>query len=160
MKGALIILLALVIVGGVLYMFHLRDLRRGKAQAPTIGPMPDRPAPAGSDPTDESVCCGMHVTCEKDSLLPEVSREIEYFDDEELDAFRGREPESYTDEETEQFRDVLLTLLPTDIAPWARSIQLRGITLPMAVREELLMIVAEERAKKSHADGNTSTSLS
>lgn len=160
MKGALIILLALVIVGGVLYMFHLRDLRRGKAQAPTIGPIPDRPAPAGNDPTDESVCCGMHVTCEKDSLLPEVSREIEYFDDEELDAFRGREPESYTDEETEQFRDVLLTLLPTDIAPWARSIQLRGISLPMAVREELLMIVAEERAKKSHADGNTSTSLS
>lgn len=160
MKGALIILLALVIVGGVLYIFHLRDLRRGKAQAPTIGPIPDRPAPAGNDPTDESVCCGMHVTCEKDSLLPEVSREIEYFDDEELDAFRGREPESYTDEETEQFRDVLLTLLPTDIAPWARSIQLRGISLPMAVREELLMIVAEERAKKSHADGNTSTSLS
>ena len=65
-----------------------------------------------------------------------------------------------TDEEIEQFRDVLLTLLPTDIAPWARSIQLRGITLPMAVREELLMIVAEERAKKSHADGNTSTYLS
>lgn len=160
MKGALIILLALVIVGGVLYMFHLRDLRKGKAQAPTIGPMPDRPAPTGSDPTEESVCCGMHVTCEKDSLLPEVSREIEYFDDEELDAFRGREPESYTDGEIEQFRDVLLTLLPTDIAPWARSIQLRGITLPMAVREELLMIVAEERAKKSHADGNTSTSLS
>lgn len=160
MKGALIILLALVIVGGVLYMFHLRDLRKGKAQAPTIGPIPDSPAPTGSDPTDESVCCGMHVTCEKDSLLPEVSREIEYFDDEELDAFRGREPESYTDEEIEQFRDVLLTLLPTDIAPWARSIQLRGISLPMAVREELLMIVAEERAKKSHADGNTSTSLS
>lgn len=160
MKGALIILLALVIVGGVLYMFHLRDLRKGKAQAPTIGPMPDRPAPTGSDPTEESVCCGMHVTCEKDSLLPEVSREIEYFDDEELDAFRGREPKSYTDEEIEQFRDVLLTLLPTDIAPWARSIQLRGISLPMAVREELLMIVAEERAKKSHADGNTSTSLS
>lgn len=160
MKGALIILLALVIVGGVLYMLHLRDLRKGKAQAPTVGPIPDRPAPTGSDPTDESVCCGMHVTCEKDSLLPEMSREIEYFDDEELDAFRGREPESYTDEEIEQFRDVLLTLLPTDIAPWARSIQLRGITLPMAVREELLMIVAEERAKKSHADGNTSTSLS
>ena len=160
MKGALIILLALVIVGGVLYMFHLRDLRKGKAQAPTIGPIPDRPAPTGSDPTDASGWCGQHVTREKDSLLPEVSREIEYFDDEELDAFSGREPESYTDEEIEQFRDVLLTLLPTDIAPWARSIQLRGISLPMAVREELLMIVAEERAKKSHADGNTSTSLS
>ena len=89
-----------------------------------------------------------------------MSREIEYFDDEELDAFRGREPESYTDDEIEQFRDVLLTLLPTDIAPWARSIQLRGISLPMAVREELLMIVAEERAKKSHTEGNRSSSQS
>ena len=88
----------------------------------------------------------MHITCEKDSLLAAVSDKIEYFDDEELDAFAGRDPESYTEAETEQFRDVLLTLLPTDIAPWARSIQLRGIQLPPVVREELLMIVAEARA--------------
>ena len=50
----------------------------------------------------------------------------------------------------EEFRDVLLTLLPTDIAPWARSIQLRGITLPSEVREELLMIVAEARKGDDH----------
>ena len=90
----------------------------------------------------------MHVTCEKDSLLPEVSDKIEYFDDEELDAYAGRDADSYSDEEIEQFRDVLLTLLPSDIAPWARSIQLRGIVLPTAVRDELLMIVAEARAAK------------
>nr|WP_302989652.1 C25 family cysteine peptidase [uncultured Muribaculum sp.] len=41
--------------------------------------------------------------------------------------------------------DMLLTLLPQDIAGWGRSIQLRGIELPPAVREELLMIVAEAR---------------
>ena len=34
-------------------------------------------------------CCGMHETCEKDSLLAAVSKEIEYYDDEELDRFRG-----------------------------------------------------------------------
>ena len=90
----------------------------------------------------------MHVTCEKDSLLAEVSPEVEYFDDEELDRFAGRGEECYTDEEIEEFRDVLLTLIPTDIAPWARSIQLRGITLPPEVREELLMIVAEARLEK------------
>ena len=44
---------------------------------------------------------------------------------------------------------MLLTLLPTDIAGWARSIQLRGIELPTPVREELLLIVAEARADKS-----------
>ena len=45
-------------------------------------------------------------------------------------------------------REVLLTLRPDEIAGWARSVQLRGITLPADVREELLMIVAEARAAK------------
>ncbi len=89
----------------------------------------------------------MHITCEKDSLLASVSTEIEYYDDEELDVFAGRAAETYSDEEIEQFRDVMLTLLADDIAGWARSIQLRGITLPVEVRDELLMIVAEERQK-------------
>ena len=145
MTGALIILAALVVVGGVLYLFHRRDVRPGAAQAPTVAPIADMPA--GND-DDDSPCCGMHVTCEKDSLLPEVSDKIEYFDDEELDAYAGRDADCYSDEEIEQFRDVLLTLLPSDIAPWARSIQLRGIVLPTAVRDELLMIVAEARAAK------------
>ena len=149
MTGALIILAALIAVGGVLYLFHRRDVKRGSAQAPTVAPIAD--VPAGSE-EDDSACCGMHVTCEKDSLLPEVSEKIEYFDDEELDAYAGRDADGYSDEEIEQFRDVLLTLLPTDIAPWARSIQLRGITLPQPVREELLMIVAEARAAKDNLD--------
>lgn len=151
MEAALIILGALLAVGAVLYAFHRRDLRLGKAQAPTLPPVSDPPPP--TDPADEEICCGTHITCERDSLVAGVSREIEYFDDEELDAYAGREAESYTAEEADQFREVLLTLLPDDIAPWARSIQLRGITLPAEVREELLMIVAEERNKRvtSHA---------
>ncbi|MDE6125785.1 MAG: hypothetical protein K2G30_02415 [Muribaculaceae bacterium] len=92
------------------------------------------------------------MTCERDSLIAGVSREIEYFDDEELDAFAGRDADSYTPDETEQFREVLLTLLPDDIAPWARSMQLRGIELPTDVRDELLMIVAEERDKRNRRD--------
>lgn len=147
MTGALIILAALVAVGCVLYLFHRRDVRRGEAQPPSIAPIADMPA-GGDD--EDSPCCGMHITCEKDSLLAQVSETIEYFDDEELDIYRGREADSYTDAETEQFRDVLLTLLPQDIAPWARSIQLRGITLPDCVRDELLMIVAEERMKHAN----------
>lgn len=146
MTGALIILGALVAVGLVLYLLHRRDMRRdGVGQTPTLPPVADMPA-GGDD--DESPCCGMHITCERDSLLAKVSEKIEYFDDEELDRFAGRDAASYTPEETEEFRDVLITLLPDDIAPWARSIQLRGITLPPEVRDELLMIVAEERAKR------------
>ena len=75
MTGALIILGVLVLTGLVLYLFHRRDVRRGRALAPTRGPMQD--VPEGED----SVCCGMHSTCEKDSLLASVSDKIEYFDD-------------------------------------------------------------------------------
>jgi len=106
--------------------------------------------PAGNN-LEEGACCGMHITCERDSLLAGISEKIEYFDDEELDAYAGRSPESYTPEEADEFRDVLLTLLPADIAPWARSLQLRGIELPADVREELLMIVAEARADAAGA---------
>lgn len=94
----------------------------------------------------------MHITCEKDSLLAAVSEKIDYYDDEELDRYAGKDAESYSEEETEQFRDILLTMRPDDIAGWARSLQLRGIALPTEVREELLMIVAEVRdaRKKAH----------
>ena len=134
---ALIILGAIVVVGAVLYVHHI---------------LTEKNAPNGEEAQTESnespECCGMHITCEKDSLLAGVSTEIEYYDDEELDAFKGREPDDYTSEEIDQFRDVLLTLLPQDIAGWGRSIQLRGINLPYEVREELLMIVAEARQKQ------------
>jgi hypothetical protein len=90
----------------------------------------------------------MHITCEKDSLLASVSETIDYFDDEELDRYRGRSADNYSDAEIEEFRDVLLTLLPDDIAPWARSLQLRGINLPTAVRDELLLIVSEARTQR------------
>lgn len=139
MIPALYILAALIIVGAVLYAVH----RWQDAHAKPVESA-DVVAESAEEAKDEE-CCGMHITCEKDSLLAAVSDKIEYYDDEELDVYAGRAPEAYTDAETEQFRDVLLTLLPTDIAGWGRSLQLRGITLPTEVREELLMIVAEQR---------------
>lgn len=131
---ALYILLAIVAVGVVL---KLTDRR------PAEGPDVVEP---------EQECCGMHVTCERDSLLVAVAPDTdkpEYFDDEELDSFAGRDAGDYSAGEIEMFRDVLLTLLPEDIAPWARSVQMRGITLPSEIREELLMIVSEARASRT-----------
>lgn len=148
MIPALILLAALCALGLVLWLLHRRDVRRG-ASTELHGPKVVDP-PAGNN-LEEGACCGMHITCERDSLLAGISEKIEYFDDEELDAYAGRSPESYTPEEADEFRDVLLTLLPLDIAPWARSLQLRGIELPADVREELLMIVAEARADAAGA---------
>ena len=103
-----------------------------------------------SEQAEQGECCGMHITCERDSLLTAASADNApvYFDDEELDIYAGRPADGYTAAETEQFRDVLLTLLPEDIAPWARSVQQRGITLPADIRDELLLIVAEARQAK------------
>ncbi len=118
-------------VGALVWLF---DRRRGGAEPP-------RPEAA----VEPQECCGMHITCERDSLLASVSDEIIYYDDEELDRFAGRSEDAYDDAETEEFRDVLLTLRPEEIAGWGRSVQLRGIALPSAVRDELLMIVREQR---------------
>ena len=41
-------------------------------------------------------CCGQHETCEKDSLLAAVSKGIEYYNDEELDRFKGLEGDAYS----------------------------------------------------------------
>ncbi|MDE6400065.1 MAG: phospholipase, partial [Muribaculaceae bacterium] len=74
-----------------------------------------------------------------------MDTEIIYYDDEELDRYIGRGADEYTPAEEEEFRDVLMSLLPEDVAGWSRSIQLRKITLPTGIRDELLMIVRELR---------------
>lgn len=150
MTVALIILAALMGVGLLLYLLHKPEEEgaAGAAEQPhdKVQPQTSRQPSAADDDSQE--CCGMHMTCEKDSLLAAVSEKPEYYEDEELDRFAGKSADAYAPDEIEEFRDVLLTLRPDDIAPWARSLQLRGITLPTEVREELLMIVAEARAAR------------
>lgn len=135
MTLSLILLGAIVAVGFVLWLFEQKARRHMPQDEPVQ--------------TEPEECCGMHITCEKDSLLASVSKEIEYYDDEELDRFAGRAADAYTEEETDEFRDILLSMQPSDIAGWARSIQLRGIELPTAVRDELIMIVSEARRGNS-----------
>lgn len=149
---SLIILGALVAAGVALYLhdrYYIRPRRAARGESlevVTENPNAGEPAILGHR-EDSPVCCGMHVVCEKDSLSTAASSEIVYYDDEELDAFSGRSAESYSGAETEMFRDILFSLLPTDIAGWARSLQLRGIALPPDVRDELLLVVAEAREK-------------
>lgn len=138
MTVALIILASLIAVGVPLYLHHRWQDRRAISKG--------EPVQEAAEPQQE--CCGMHMTCEKDSLLVAASKEIVYYDDEELDIFKGKPAEDYTEAETEIFRDILITMLPEDIAGWARSLQMRGIAIPEIIREELLMIVTEERNKR------------
>ena len=94
---------------------------------------------------EDMECCGQHETCEKDSLLAAVSRNVEYYNDEELDRFRGREGDEYTPEEADEFRDVLYTMRSDEVAGWVRSLQLRMVNLPDEVKDEVFLIVGERR---------------
>ena len=76
------------------------------------------------------VCCGQHETCERDSLLAAVSKKIEYYNDEEA---------------IEEFSEVLYTLREVEVAGWLRSLQLRGINLPDALKDEAFLIIGERR---------------
>ena len=90
-------------------------------------------------------CCGQHEMCEKDSLLAAVSKKIEYYDDEELDEFIGREADAYSEGETNQFREILYTMQDDDVAGWVRSLQLRSIELPNELKDEVFLIIGERR---------------
>jgi hypothetical protein len=113
-----------------------RMLRRGEISPEEI--------PQEVNPVDME-CCGAHEVCEKDSLLAALSKQIEYYNDEELDRFRGREGDEYTPEEADEFRDVLYTMRSDEVAGWVRSLQLRMVNLPDEVKDEVFLIVGERR---------------
>ena len=95
-------------------------------------------------------CCGQHEVCEKESLLAAVSKQIEYYEDEHLDAYRGRNSDEYTEEEVEEFQEVLFTMRNDEVAGWIRSLQLRGVALPDELKDDVIMIVNERRSQ-AHA---------
>ncbi len=96
----------------------------------------------------DSECCGMHETCEKDSLLTAISKEIEYYNDYELDAYKGVPCENYDKEAVAAFEEVFYTLRSEEVAGWVRSLCLRDIELPEQIRDEVLLVVTERREKK------------
>ena len=131
MTGALIILAATVLTGIVLYIYHRISGGEDSSQV-------EMPAVVSDE------CCGQHAVCEKDTLLI-TDDTVVYFDDEELDRFAERSPDSYTRQEEEEIRDVMMSIAPDEIAAWARSLTLRKIQLSAALRDELLLLVSETR---------------
>ena len=105
----------------------------------------------GDDSTKRQGCadegCGLRPICPSEQLLKGACKqEITYYDDEELDDFKGRSESGYTAEEEELWRDVLYTLKPDDLLGWGQSIKHRGLVMPAAIREEFLQLAAEHKA--------------
>lgn len=99
-----------------------------------------------STPID-GTCCGQHATCEQDSLLNcFVEEEPDYFDDEELDKYKGYSEVDYATDEVDEFREIFYTLLDEDKPRWVRSLQQREITIPNQLKDEILLIVNDLRS--------------
>ena len=108
---------------------------------------PDETSPFEVTKEVPEECCGQHATCARDSLLAAVSKEIIYYDDEELDEFCGRESDQYADKEADLFANVFYELKEVEVAGWVRSLQLRGIEIPDQIKDEVLLIVRERRCR-------------
>ncbi|MDR0537442.1 MAG: phospholipase [Tannerellaceae bacterium] len=92
-------------------------------------------------------CCGRHATCERAHLLSASASSadgqgIDYYEDEELDRFQSFAPDKYTEDDVEEFRQILITMRADEVAGWLRSLRLRNIPLPTAVRDEALQIIS------------------
>lgn len=136
----IILIIAIVLLGivslGLGYYYNKKAQKNGEPEQPVVIP--------------DNECCGQHEVCEKDSLLAGISKDIEYYNDEELDRFRGTRSDEYSPEAVNEFREVLYTMQENEVAGWCRSLQLRGIELPDQLKDEVFLIVGEIRALNNH----------
>ena len=128
----------------ILILFELRARKQSNSEA-----LKQRSAQTGeaAQTSDGGECCGQHLVCEKETLL-QTNAIPEYFDDEELDALAGINPEDFTQQQHDDIRAVFDTLQEKDVPAWCRSLQLRNIALPQDIREEALLICRERRQRK------------
>ncbi len=137
MTGALIILLVTLAIGVLLWAW---ERYRTQRHGPSLHHHAVGEESRVKSEESSGVCCGLHAICEKTGQINEPPV---YYDDEELDRFAGRDAADYTDAETEEFRDVLLTLLPSDAPGWSVSLEKRRINLPATLRPELELLLSE-----------------
>lgn len=124
------LIIALVLLGSITAIFTLMSNKKGEEAPITEG-------------VTCSTCNGENSKCEQECMMEAATKDIEYYDDEELDSFKGRPSDSYTDEETEMFSEVLYTMKPEEVAGWNRSLILRGINLPNQLKDEVIAFLGE-----------------
>ena len=126
------LIIALVALGIVSAIFGLISHHKGEDEEPL------------QEGVSCNTCNGENTKCEQECMMEAATKEIEYYDDEELDRFKGRPADEYTDEEVEEFSEVLYTMRPEEVAGWNRSLILRGINLPNPLKDEVIGYLSEE----------------
>ena len=125
----LYLILALVALGLVLAIFGILSHHKGEDEEPL------------QEGVSCNTCNGENDKCEQECMMEASTKPIEYFDDEELDAFKGTPSDAYTDEEVEEFANVLYTMRQDEVAAWCRSLNLRGIELPDQLKDEVFIML-------------------
>ena len=131
-------LVGLSLIGRLVRKKNGEDLLPPTTETPT--PVAATPEPEAAT-NDEEECCGEHEVCEKGKIKRALRTDIEYFDDEELDRFRGTAPDEYDDDDVEEFREVLYTMDPREVDDWLKSLELREVALPDALKDEVFMLL-------------------
>ncbi len=143
MKPA-ILLLAILVVGGAIVWLIDRLFYHKNDDEKVDETEENRPSQGCADES-----CGIRPICPSEQLLMgECKQEVVYYDDEELDAFAGRDSLAYTPDEEEQWRDVLYTLQPSELLGWGQSIKHRGLVMPASIQAEFLQLATEHRSGK------------
>lgn len=125
MSSTIIIAIIFALIAGGMFI-----LRRIYGNTPTAEESHDH------HDGEDGTCCGKHSNCSKGYDTANL-----YFDDEELDRFKGKKPEEYTEAEVEEFRHVLYTMREEEVENWAHCIETRGIELPGEIKEEILLML-------------------
>ncbi|MCQ2058383.1 MAG: phospholipase [Bacteroidaceae bacterium] len=97
--------------------------------------------PAPKKTISDGECCGKHAVCQKGRLAELAAKKELYFEDENLDCYIGRSSDSYSEEEVEEFRYVMNTMLPQEIAKWIESLTVRGVEFPDQLKDEAYMFL-------------------
>lgn len=135
----------LAALGLVAMVAQLLSPRKEKAETDVAQ---STPRPQGCDARCAAAAEG---TCAAQCLLQELATPAEYFEDEELDAYRGRAADSYTPAEIETFRQVLSTLRPAETKLWLQSLAKRHVALPASLRGEARALMSKAPSHKVDA---------
>lgn len=127
------LVLALVVLGAFAAVLGVVSQRRG-----------DEVTVTKSEAASCATCGGNDPRCEQECMMEAATKDIEYYDDEELDAFKGRPSDQYTDDEVSQFADVMYTMRPDEVKDWGRSLTLRGINMPDQIKDEFIQLACGE----------------
>lgn len=126
-----IIITVLAVLGFLLAILKTTGIHTVSSDTESTGPACDSCA----------ACNATGTKCMEDRVMEDAVKEAEYFDDEELDAYKGRRSDSYTDKEAGEFAEVLYTMRPDEVKDWSRSLSRRGISLPDQIKDEVIMLI-------------------